>query len=488
MNALLRLWSVIDDRLGISRIVKPLMEHKVPPDSKWAYVFGSATLFAFMLQVVTGVALATIYVPSTNDAYRTLQYISNSALLGHWLRGMHYFGASMMIAFLGVHMLRVFLTASYKYPREGNWMSGVILLVCTLVMGFTGQLLRWDQDAVWSINIAVRQAARVPLLGPWLERFAYAGDRLNGATLTHFYDLHVFIIPAIMFAVIGLHLYLVVYNGISEPPRAGNPVDPKTYRQKYEALLKEKGVPFWPDAAWRDALFGSLVISLIIALAAIFGPPHLEKAPDPTLLHAYPRPDWYLLWYFAILALSPHALESIFMIVFPLGIFLSLFFLPVFFNKGERAPMRRPWAVAWVIFAVVTVSVFWREGKVAGWSPRFEAKGLNPAGYDASDAAVHRGAILFHDKGCEYCHEIHGQGGIRGPDLSDVANRLSAQQMERQILTGGYNMPAYAGILQSNEVDDLVTFLSTMRKVPGPNLNTPIKSQSEAMQQEGQQP
>lgn len=484
MKRLLRWWEVIDDRLGIMRIVKPLMEHKVPPESKWAYVFGSATLFSFLIQVVTGVALATIYVPSTNDAYRTLKYISEDATLGHLIRGMHYFGASMMIAFIGVHMLRVFLYGSYKYPRESNWMSGVVLLACTLVMGFTGQLLRYDQDAVWSINIAVRQAVRVPLIGGWLERFVYAGDTLNGTTLTHFYDLHVFIIPAIMFGIIGLHLYLVIYNGISEPPKKGNPVNPKTYRKQYEELLKKEGVPFWPDAAWRDALFGALVVSSIVALAAVFGPPHLEKPPDPTLLHAYPRPDWYLLWYFAILALSPHALESYFMVLFPLGIFATMFFFPIYFNKGERSPSKRPWAVAWVIFLVVSVSVLWREGKVAGWSPRFRARGLSTSAYNAADPVVHQGALLFHDKGCEYCHEIHGQGGIRGPNLSNVANRMSAQQIERQILTGGYNMPAYARILQAGQVNALVTFLSTMRTSPGPSLNTTTKSERQAMAQQ----
>lgn len=488
MNLLMRWWTAIDDRMGISRAVKPLMEHKVPPQSRWAYVFGSATLFSFVLQVVTGVALATIYVPSTSDAYRSLKYISEDATLGHLIRGMHYFGASMMIVFIGVHMFRVFLYASYKYPREGNWMTGVVLLGCTLVMGFTGQLLRYDQDAVWSINIAVRQSVRVPFLGRLLERFIYAGDRLNGTTLTHFYDLHVFIIPAIMFAVIGVHLYLVIYNGISEPPRVGMPVNPITYRKEYEELLNREGVPFWPDAAWRDALFGALVISAIVALAAVFGPPHLEKPPDPTLLHAYPRPDWYLLWYFAVLALSPHKLESYFMVLFPLGIFITMFFFPIFFNHGERAASRRPWAIAWVVFVVASVSVFWREGKVAGWSPRFLAQGLNTDAYNAADPVVHRGAILFHDKGCEYCHEIHGQGGIRGPDLSNVANRMSPQQIERQILTGGYNMPAYARVLQSAEVNELVTFLSTMRTMPGPALTAPAKSERQAMEEDGKQP
>lgn len=477
MGALLRLWHLIDDRMGISKALKPMMDHKVPPESKWAYVFGTATLFSFLLQIVTGIALATTYVPSSEGAYRSLKYISQQATFGHFIRSLHYFGATMMILFIGIHMLRVFLYASYKYPREANWMTGVFLLAFTLAMGFTGQLLRYDQDAVWSVNIAVRQAVRVPFIGHWLQRFAYAGDRLNGATLTHFYDLHVFILPGLLIAFIGVHLYLVLYNGISEPPKAGNPVDPKTYRKQYKERMKKEGVPFWPDAAWRDALFGSLVIAAAVAAAAIHGAPHLQKPPDPTLLNAYPRPDWYLLWYFAILALSPHKLESYIMIAAPIMVFGSLFLLPVFFNKGERAASRRPWALAWLIIVVVSVLALWREGKVAGWSPRFEARGLSTTAYNAADPATHRGAILFHDKGCEYCHEIHGQGGLRGPNLSDVANHITPQQMEIRILTGANNMPAYAGILHSNEVNDIVHFLSTMRTEAGPNLSTPAIGQ-----------
>jgi ubiquinol-cytochrome c reductase cytochrome b subunit len=351
-NALLAVWRIIDDRLGITKNLKPIMDHRVPRESKWAYVFGSATLFAFILQVVTGVVLATVYVPSASGAYSSLEYISRTATLGHFVRGLHYFGASAMILFIGVHMLRVFLYAAYKFPREGNWLTGVVLLMFTLGMGFSGQLLRWDQTAIWSVNIAARQAVRVPFIGGYLQNFVYAGDRLNGMTLNHFFDLHVFIIPAMMFGFIGIHLYLVLYNGISEPPVDGVAVNPKTYRRRYKELVKKNGVPFWPDAAWRDALFGCLVI----------GAPHLQPPPDPTLLIAAPRPDWYLLWYFAILAMSPHQLESVIMILGPALVFGSMFALPFFFNSGQRSLRRRPWAVAWVTIVIVGVCTLWYEG------------------------------------------------------------------------------------------------------------------------------
>src|ERR1700684_1230548 len=159
-----------ENRTGLIGKIKPMLEHPVPKSSKWAYVFGSATLFTFVLQGVTGVVLATMFVPSTNSAFQSLNHIQNDALFGHIVRGMHYFGASAMFLFIGVHMLRVFLYASYKYPREVNWISGVLLLILTLAMGFTGQLMRWDQNAVWSVNIAAKQAARVPFIGGLMSR------------------------------------------------------------------------------------------------------------------------------------------------------------------------------------------------------------------------------------------------------------------------------------------------------------------------------
>jgi ubiquinol-cytochrome c reductase cytochrome b subunit len=263
----------------------------------------------------------------------------------------------------------------------------------------------------------------------------------------------------------------VLYNGISEPPKAGAPVNPKLYKAQYKELLQKEGVPFWPDAAWRDALFGSLVIAACIALAATIGAPKLVYPADPSVIHADPRPDWYLLWYFAVLALSPHSLESYITFLAPLIIFASMFALPFLFNRGERSMSRRPWAVAWVVIVVIGVLGLWREGAIAPWSPRFQSPPLpNSLPATASADAFH-GQVLFHAKGCEYCHTINGLGGIRGPNLSNVANQLSQQQMVWRILNGGRNMPAFGGILAPDEVTQLVAYLQTRRLRPGPYLN-----------------
>src|ERR1700732_3489320 len=286
-----RLLDAFEERTGLFKLLGDLARHPVPPGTGWWYVFGSATLMCFIVQVVTGIALATSYISSSGDAYSVLQYITNDAFLGHLLRGMHYFGASLMVLMVGIHMIQVFLMGCYKYPREFNWVSGVMLLFVTVAMGFSGQLLRWDQTAVWATVLAAEMIGRTPFIGTYLARFLLGGKTLGGATLSRFFAFPVFFLPAAIFALVGLHLYLVIHDGISAPPVPGQKVNPKTYRAEYEKLLEERGVPFWPDAAWRDVVVAFGVVITIVALAYFVGPPELGKPPNPSLLANDPAPD-----------------------------------------------------------------------------------------------------------------------------------------------------------------------------------------------------
>ena len=466
-------WRWLDDRLGLAELFGPAMKHLVPRDARWWYVFGSATLLAFIVQVVTGVALAFSYVSSASEAYETLQFITNEAPFGRFLRGMHYFGASAMVLMVGAHMAQTFLFGSYKFPREMNWVTGVLLLGFTLVMGFTGQLLRWDQTATWSVVIAAEQAGRVPLIGDFLAQFILGGTVIGGATLSRFFAIHVFIMPALIFLFIGFHLLLVLRHGIAEPPVAGRPVDPATYRAEYEELMHKTGHPFWPEGAWRDFVFGTGLIIVIALLAYFFGPPALDKPPDPSIIKADPRPDWYLLWYFALMALIPPQIEGYVMVFAPVLAGILLLITPLFRNRGERAPSRRPWAIAVVLLSVIMIGSLWIEGIKSPWSPNFDPGSLPEKVVGATNGPVFAGAKLFHDKGCLNCHLIHGYGGRRGPDLTYVGDKLSESDIVIRIVNGGVNMPAFGKMLTSEELAQITAFVQS-RKQPMPAaLRTP---------------
>jgi ubiquinol-cytochrome c reductase cytochrome b subunit len=450
----------LDDRLGLSTTLKPIIEHPVPPTG-WDYTIGSATLIAFTVQVVTGVALAFTYVPTPDHAYESLTFITDQAVLGNVVRGIHYWGASAMVLLVCAHAAQVFLIGAFKFPREVNWLSGTILLVFTFGMAFTGQLLRWNQDAYWAVVVGAAQAARAPLIGDWLTGVLFAGHSVGGATLTRFYATHVFMIPAIIFGLLGVHLFLVLRHGVSEPPVPGVVVDPKTYRRRYEEHLHARGVPFWPDAGWKDVVFALAVGSIVLLLAVWLGPPELGNKADPTVVQAYPRPDWYFLWYFALLALIPPTIEDQFIIGFPLLLGLLFFMLPFVAPTGERSPRRRPWAVGIVAVFAVGVAALLNVGENAPWSPALGDLTLPPQVTQSLSPTATQGAHVFEQKGCINCHQIAGVGGQRGPDLTLVGRRLSADEVTWRILSGGRNMPAYGSNLTPQEVTTLVEFLGT---------------------------
>ncbi len=208
----------VDERTSLTGVGRWLMFRKIPKGTNWFYTLGSATLFAFLNQAVTGVFLAMYYDPSPTRAYESTRYITNEAFLGELVRGMHKWGATVMTVLIFLHMGRTFFFGAYKYPRELNWIIGVVLVILTFVMGLTGYLLPFDQRSYWATIVASNITASGPFVGPYLADFLRGGPDFGATTLSRFYSIHMLLVPGLMAALIGAHLYLVAKHGTTAPP------------------------------------------------------------------------------------------------------------------------------------------------------------------------------------------------------------------------------------------------------------------------------
>ena len=208
----------LDERVNGTGIYTAMLSRKVPKGTNWFYTLGSSVMFIFAMQAITGVFLAMYYVPSATQAYASISHITNDVFLGEFVRGLHKWGASLMIILIFLHMARTFFFGAYKYPRELNWVIGVVLIVLTMVMGLTGYLLPFDQRSFWATIVANNITASGPVLGPYLADFLRAGPDFSATTLSRFYALHMLVVPGLIAGLIGAHLFLVVKLGTTAPP------------------------------------------------------------------------------------------------------------------------------------------------------------------------------------------------------------------------------------------------------------------------------
>jgi ubiquinol-cytochrome c reductase cytochrome b subunit len=462
----------LDARLKVGAAIRDTAAHPVPARSaSWWYVFGSGALALFLLQVATGICLALVYVPSADEAYRSLQVLNHEQALGWFVRAVHGWGSNFMVAVVLLHMAQVFLFGAFKYPRELTWMVGVVLLVVTLGMAFTGQVLRFDQDAYWGLGILTSIAGRVPLLGGRIVQIVLGGPIIAGETLTRFFALHVFVIPGLLIGSVGVHLWMVLKLGINEYPMPGRLVDKDTYVAEYEEMVHEDGVPFVPVAFRKDLVFSGALIAAVIVCAIVFGPFGPGGAPDPTIIQTVPRPDYFFLWIFSVAALMPPSLETFALLVGPPLAILALLLMPLWAGVGEKSWRRRPVAVLAVVLAVLGWATLTHYGRTAPWSPVMDAWSALPVpakDLQGRSAVVRQGALVFQNKQCRNCHALGDTGGRRGPALDDVATRLTKDQLFRQVLQGGGNMPAYGTNLSPAETTALVAFLETLHPANEP--------------------
>ncbi len=470
-----------DHRLQLAAPIREAAEHPVPRNTaSWFYVFGSAALTVFLLQLVTGILLALIYVPSAGEAWSSLQALNHQVALGWFIRAMHGWGSNFMVAIVLIHMVQVFLFGAYKFPRELTWVIGVFLLLMTLGMAFTGQIMRFDQDAYWGLGIGASISSRVPIVGPAVVKLLLGGPIIAGATLSRFFALHVFVIPGLLIAFVSLHLLMVLKLGINEWPMPGRVVKRATYERDYHALTKQEGAPFVPYAVWKDLFFAAFIILAIAGCAFYFGPFGPTGQPDPTIIQTAPKPDYFFLWLYALLSLLPPSMETPFLLIGPPLVILGLLLLPFLSGEGEKSWKRRPIAVLTVLLIAITLGTFTRLAQFAPWSPHMNAWSGDPVPdrfIHGTTALERQGALVFQVKQCRNCHALDNTGGQRGPALDSVAVRLTQDQLIRQVIQGGGNMPAYGNNLSPAGTTALVAFLESLH----PAGQTPARDASREM-------
>jgi ubiquinol-cytochrome c reductase cytochrome b subunit len=306
----------------------------------------------------------------------------------------------------------------------------------------------------------------VPFVGKPILWLLLGGPIIAGATLSRFFALHVFVIPGLLIASVSLHLLLVLKLGINEWPMPGRVVHRATYMKEYHELTRKDGIPFVPAAVWKDMFFSATIIVCVMACAAYFGPFGPRGYPDPTIIETIPRPDFFFQWLYAMLALLPPALETPLLLIGPVVAIGFLILLPFLSGEGEKSWKRRPIAVVTLLLLAIAFGTLTRLAAYSPWSPVMNAWSGDPVPVqylEGRSPLERQGSLIFQVKQCRNCHSIGGAGGQRGPTLDRIATRMTHDQLVRQALQGGGNMPAYGKNLNPAEVTALVSFLETLR-------------------------
>jgi ubiquinol-cytochrome c reductase cytochrome b subunit len=469
----------IDERIDLASLRETLLDRKMPAGLTWWHTLGSATLTVFLVQIATGIVLAMYYSPSPDHAYDSIRYIERSVISGATVRGIHHWGASAMVLLVVAHMVRVFTMGSYKYPREANWVLGVVLFGLVLGFGFTGYLLPWDQKAFWATQVGTNIAGTTPVVGDAMVRLLRGGAQLGAATLARFYALHVLVLPTLLGGVVALHLALVIRQGIAARPRVledGAP--PRTSAPDYPAYYagrslesKASGVHFWPTVIAKDIVVATVVVTVLVVLGRFAGA-GLEPPADPNDAAYTPRPEWYFLPFFQLLKLVPGSLETFVAVGMPTLLLLVLLLLPFFDRRSTRSFRHRP--VAMMSLAGMTAAFAVLFGASARGAPSNAPEIGRPL------SSVERaGRTLFEQQQCGSCHKVAGQKTeLREdvpedtPELTEVGLKHTAAWMHSFIedperFHQDSKMPAFGPpTLSHQEIEELSQYLASLR---GPN-------------------
>lgn len=441
-----RLNQWLDDRTGLPGAVRHFLGEEIPASSGWHQVFGSVALFLFLTQAFTGVLLAFNYAPTPGDAYNSLRYILTELTAGRIIRGLHHWGASMIIAVVVLHMVQVFLYGAYKKPRETTWMIGVVLLLLTLAYGLTGYLLPWDNRAYWGTVVATQIAAQAPIAGPYLTRLLGGSGPVGVVTFARFYGLHVLILPPATMLLIGLHVYLVRKHGVTPAP--GDEIQPKKQ--------------FYPGQVFKDTVAIFIVFAILFTMAVAVRVP-LEQLADPTDTSYIPRPEWYFLFLFQTLKAFNGPLEVVGSVVLPGLAVLCLILVP-FIDRSRMVRLRR----RTLAFGVVSLAAIgWSSLTLAAvrstpHEATMQVDYSAPTDWMQLSPEELAGVAYFRQENCLSCHAVDGNGGSIGPDLARIAIHKDAAWMiahfkQPAAVRPGSAMPPIA--LSDAQLSSLAAFL-----------------------------
>jgi len=469
-----RAW--LDRRTGLDSLLHHALDEPIPGGAKLAYVFGSGLLFLFLSQIVTGVFLAMYYVPSADHAHTTVAYITKEVTGGSFLRSIHAYGSSAIIIVLLLHLIQTFFYGSYKGRRELVWLAGCVLLALMLGMAFTGYLLPWDQKAYFATTIGTNILSEVPWIGNGIKRLLRGGTEMGTLTLSRFFVLHVFLIPACIFAFVAVHVYAFRKAGAAGPPKK-SPISPKLPAE-----------PFYPKQLVMDMGFAMLII-VALGLCAYFWPSELGPRADPSDTQFLPRPEWYYIPVFQYLKYWHGSTSLIGILIIPAILGLLLIALPFYDRSLERRPWKRPISVG--VFTAVFVSLgalgfvshrqdmhnpgvaaqLQRQRNDAAqfmqakFEPELSGASLATKSTSAANTPVEQGAAIFERETCNACHGDRGAGTAAAPKLIGVGKKYDAVKIESLLrkpndkMTAG-GMPAVD--LKGNEMKALIAYLQSL--------------------------
>jgi len=478
----------VERRTGFVSMTKDFLTEDIPGGASYWYVFGSATLFAMILQIVTGIFLTFFYAPSAATAWESTASIYRHPFQ-HFILSLHYWGASAMIALVFLHLLQVVIWGAYKSPREIQWIVGVLLLLVTMVLGLTGYLLPWDMDAYFASQVAINLTLTAPFIGPYIQQFTQDGTTMGTLTINRFFGLHVWLMPAILVALVGAHLAIFRWNGPAGPPVE----DPRPLR---------KG-RFWPDQMFMDAFVSFLVFLFVVALAA-FAPPYLDAKADPANATFVPYPAWYFLDLFGLLQVVPGDYEVVGAIVIPGIATLIILLLPWIDRSTTRLLGNRKFilwllgcslAVMWALTVYAQTTVMSKQAAGPPSAPQAQIlameetnataggnatapgannnAGVSPGGGAAPANPLAQAGQKVYSQNCATCHGATGMGTpgafpplannpfVTGPAKDVITVVLNGKTGPITVNGQGYNgqMPPWKASLSNKDIAAVVSYI-----------------------------